>query len=125
MAICGDQPPRSRQEIEYELIDTGIFDDDRYFDVFVTYAKASPTDLLIQIERRESRAGSCDAPSAAHPLVSQHLVVARASSSKPVLQPVIRGDGWAIQAQSAATHPDCWATTTSTGEGGAALVYRK
>jgi len=40
---------RSRQECEYELIDTGIFDGDRYFDVFVEYAKASPDDLLIAI----------------------------------------------------------------------------
>src|SRR5262249_11633137 len=40
---------RSRQEFEYELLDTGVFDQDRYFDVFVEYAKASPDDLLIQI----------------------------------------------------------------------------
>src|SRR5262249_52053486 len=40
---------RSRFEMEYELLDTGIFDDDRYFDVFVTYAKASPDDILIEI----------------------------------------------------------------------------
>jgi len=40
---------RSREEFEYELMDTGIFDDDRYFDVFVEYAKADPEDLLIQI----------------------------------------------------------------------------
>ncbi len=40
---------RSRTDPEYELIDTGIFNDDRYFDVFVEYAKASPTDLLIEI----------------------------------------------------------------------------
>src|SRR5262252_6072169 len=40
---------RSREEMEYELIDTGIFDDDRYFDVFVEYAKAAPDDLLIKI----------------------------------------------------------------------------
>jgi hypothetical protein len=40
---------RGRAEPEYELIDTGIFDDDRYFDVFVEYAKAAPTDLLIRI----------------------------------------------------------------------------
>ena len=31
---------RSREDFEYELIDTGVFDDDRYFDVFVEYAKA-------------------------------------------------------------------------------------
>ena len=40
---------RSREELEYELLDTGIFDDDRYFDVFVEYAKAGPEDLLIRI----------------------------------------------------------------------------
>ncbi len=34
---------------EYELIDTGVFDKNRYFDVFVEYAKASPEDLLIRI----------------------------------------------------------------------------
>ncbi|MFL5339577.1 MAG: MGH1-like glycoside hydrolase domain-containing protein [Gemmataceae bacterium] len=40
---------RSRTDFEYELLDTGVFDEDRYFDVFVEYAKASPNDLLIQI----------------------------------------------------------------------------
>src|SRR5271156_2251493 len=40
---------RSRDELEYELLDTGVFDDDRYFDVFVEYAKAAPEDLLIKI----------------------------------------------------------------------------
>ncbi len=40
---------RSRHEAEYELIDTGAFDDDRYFDVFVEHAKASPEDILIEI----------------------------------------------------------------------------
>jgi len=40
---------RSRDELEYELLDTGIFDQDRYFDVFVEYAKESPEDILIRI----------------------------------------------------------------------------
>jgi len=40
---------RSREELEYELLDTGVFDDDRYFDVFVEYAKESPEDLAIRI----------------------------------------------------------------------------
>src|SRR4030095_3429512 len=40
---------RGRQEFEYELLDTGVFEQDRYFDVFVEYAKASPEDILIQI----------------------------------------------------------------------------
>jgi hypothetical protein len=40
---------RSREDFEYELLDTGIFDEDRYFDVFVEYAKADPEDLLVRI----------------------------------------------------------------------------
>ena len=40
---------RSRSEMENELLDTGIFDRDRYFDVFVEYAKAGPEDILIKI----------------------------------------------------------------------------
>jgi len=40
---------RGKQGREYELLDTGVFDDDRYFDVFVTYAKADATDLLVKI----------------------------------------------------------------------------
>jgi hypothetical protein len=40
---------RGRHEGEYELLDTGIFDQDGYFDVFVEYAKASPEDVLVQI----------------------------------------------------------------------------
>ena len=40
---------RSRTEPEYELLDTGVFDGDRYFDVFVEYAKKTPHDVLIQI----------------------------------------------------------------------------
>jgi len=40
---------RDRHAPEYELNDTGVFDDDRYFDVMVEYAKASPDDVLIQI----------------------------------------------------------------------------
>ena len=40
---------RSREEFEYELLDTGVFEDDRYFDVFLEYAKAGPDDILIRI----------------------------------------------------------------------------
>ena len=40
---------RSREEMEYELLDTGVFDDDRYFDVFLEYAKAGPDDILIKV----------------------------------------------------------------------------
>ena len=40
---------RSRHEMEYELLDTGVFHDDRYFDVFVEYAKGGPEDILVRI----------------------------------------------------------------------------
>jgi hypothetical protein len=40
---------RNRGEFEYELLDTGVFDENRYFDVFVEYAKQTPDDILIQI----------------------------------------------------------------------------
>jgi hypothetical protein len=41
---------RGPHDPEFELLDTGIFDDDRYFDIFVEYAKAAPGDLRIRIE---------------------------------------------------------------------------
>ena len=40
---------RGKHDPEYELLDTGVFDQDRYFDVFVEYAKAGPEDVLIRI----------------------------------------------------------------------------
>jgi hypothetical protein len=40
---------RGRGDMEYELLDTGVFNGDRYFDVFVEYAKQTPEDILIQI----------------------------------------------------------------------------
>ena len=40
---------RNREEPEYELIDTGIFDEDRYFDIFVEYCKADPEDIYIRV----------------------------------------------------------------------------
>jgi len=48
-ALIETNRSRGKQEFEYELLDTGIFDQDRYFDVFVEYAKASPEDILVQI----------------------------------------------------------------------------
>ena len=42
---------RSRLEPEFELVDTGIFNDGRYFDIFIEYAKAAPNDVCIRIWR--------------------------------------------------------------------------
>ncbi len=41
---------RGKRDLEFELIDTGVFDDNRYFDIFIEYAKAGPDDILIRIE---------------------------------------------------------------------------
>ncbi|MBZ5494150.1 MAG: glucosidase [Acidobacteriia bacterium] len=40
---------RTRNDFEYELLDTGVFNEDRYFDVFVEYAKDGPEDILVRI----------------------------------------------------------------------------
>ena len=51
---------RSRREQEYELLDTGVFDEGRYFDVQVEYAKAGPSDLAFRITA--ANRGPDDAP---------------------------------------------------------------
>ncbi len=40
---------RSKNDMEYELLDTGVFKDDRYFDIFVEYAKDGPEDILVKL----------------------------------------------------------------------------
>lgn len=47
--LLAENARRTRDQGEYELIDTGIFDDDRYWDIFVEYAKAAPDDILLKI----------------------------------------------------------------------------
>src|SRR5262245_19846046 len=53
---------RGRDEFEYELLDTGVFDDNRYFDVFVEYAKDSAEDILIRftVNNRGSESAELD-----------------------------------------------------------------
>ena len=48
-ALVAENRRRTRRDPEYELLDTGVLDDGRYFDVVAEYAKASPDDILIQI----------------------------------------------------------------------------
>jgi Mannosylglycerate hydrolase MGH1-like glycoside hydrolase domain len=48
-ALIGENFRRTRQDTEFELLDTGVFAESRYFDVFVEYAKAAPDDILIRI----------------------------------------------------------------------------
>ena len=86
---------RSRQEFEYELLDTGVFDQDRYFDVFVEYAKESPEDILIQIT-----VNNCG-PVAAELHVLPTLWFRnqwswRSSTERPELQQSTGNQGWSL-----------------------------
>src|SRR5262249_23563495 len=47
--LADENRRRSKQQPEFELVDTGVFNDNRYFDVFVEYGKADPQDTLMQI----------------------------------------------------------------------------
>jgi hypothetical protein len=47
--LADENRRRGKQDPEFELTDTGVFDGDRYFDVFAEYAKAAPDDLLIRL----------------------------------------------------------------------------
>ena len=74
---------RSKTEFEYELLDTGIFDENRYWDVFVEFAKADPEDISHPDHRRQPRPGGGLAARPAAALVPQHLVGRRAARRAP------------------------------------------
>jgi hypothetical protein len=48
--LVAENRKRSKRDLEFELVNTGVFDDNRYFDVVIEYAKAAPDDILIRIE---------------------------------------------------------------------------
>ena len=75
---------RGKQDFEYELLDTGVFDEDRYFDVVVEYAKAAPDDILMLRHRAQPRPGRGDAAPAADAVVPQHVVVGRRAPSRRI-----------------------------------------
>ncbi len=68
---------RGKTDPEYELIDTGVFDEGRYFDVFVEYAKAACEDILMQVTVHNRGPDEASLARAAHHLVPSHLVVGR------------------------------------------------
>ena len=80
---------RGRTEPEFELADTGVFDESRYFDVFAEYAKASPNDILIRVTVANRGPEAGDAAPAADAVVSQHVVLGlrrtRGTAAKPSL----------------------------------------
>src|SRR5579862_3003241 len=91
---------------EFELLDTGVFDDDRYFDVFVEYAKAGPEDICIRIEAFNR------GPEAATLHLLPHLWFRNtwAWTDPPAPEPVIRrgaarGKPLVLEADSSETRP--------------------
>ena len=93
---------RSRLQYEYELIDTGVFGDDKYFDVVVEYAKASPDDLLIRITAT-NRGPDTAALHLVPTLWFRNTWRLSPELPKPALQEVAGPNGTRVVA---ATHPD-------------------
>ena len=93
---------RGRRDMEYELIDTGIFDQNRYFDVFVEYAKESPEDILIRITAANRGPGTASL----HVLPTlwfRNTWSWEKDSHKPLLEQKDAPDGSSVIAVS---HPD-------------------
>ena len=75
--LVAENGRRDHSQPEYELLDTGVFDDDRYWVVEVVHAKADPHDLLMEIRVTNAGPGRGHAARAAAPVVPQHLGVGR------------------------------------------------
>src|SRR6476659_2876288 len=104
---------RSRTEFAYELLDTGVFADDRYFDVFLEYAKESPEDILIKVTVHNR------GPEAARLHVLPTLWFRNTWSwGKAASKPVLRERGGAIHA----SHPELGDYTLAC-EGAAELLF--
>jgi hypothetical protein len=71
---------RSRNEREFELIDTGAFDDDRYWQIAADYAKAAPDDICIRIIARNAGADPADLHCSSDSMVPQQMVMGRRDS---------------------------------------------
>ncbi len=89
---------RGRLEPEYELLDTGVFDDNRYFDVLVEYAKAAPEDLLVRISV-SNRGATAAALHVLPTLWFRNTWSQPGGGSKPVLQAVDLPGGRAVRAR--------------------------
>ena len=85
---------RTRSDPEFELIDTGVFDQDRYFDVFTEYAKADPNDILIRITVVNRGPEPATLHLLADAVVPQHLVLAARISTSRTLRRSGNVDPW-------------------------------
>src|SRR4030095_11973557 len=74
---------RGKHDLEFELIDTGIFDDDRYFDVFIEYANGGAEVFLQREQGCKRRPGGAGGDSAPASLVAHHLVLGPGRAQTP------------------------------------------
>jgi hypothetical protein len=89
---------RNRDEMEYELLDTHVFDEDRYFDVVIEYAKQSPEDIAIRI----SATNHGPEPAVLHLLPTLWFRnIPGDEESKPLLRSVISGGRSTVEATHA------------------------
>src|SRR6516162_1868834 len=98
---------RSHNEFEYELLDTGVFNDDRYFDLYVEYAKETPEEILIRI----SVANRGPEPATLHVLPSlwfRNTWTWWPDAPKPVLRQAQGPAGMRIISASSAQLGDRW-----------------
>jgi hypothetical protein len=86
---------RSRQEPEFELLDTGVFDGNRYFDVVVEYAKHTPEDILIQI-KVTNRGSEAKTLHLLPTIWFRNTWAWNNDESKPTLQEIKSGNGLSI-----------------------------
>jgi hypothetical protein len=106
-----------KHDFEYELLETGVFDQDRYFDVLVEYAKASPEDLLVQIT--VTNRGPAPAPLHVLPtLWFRNMWSWGGDVKRPALRQAAGGAALAV----AVSHPDLGERLLSC-EGAAALLF--
>jgi hypothetical protein len=84
--LVGVNRSHSRNEFEYELLDTGIFNEDRYFDVYVEYAKEAPEEILVKISLANRGADPADV----HVLPTLWLRNTWASWSEGTPRPTLR-----------------------------------
>src|ERR1700731_156360 len=86
-----EENQRRAGQPEFELLDTGIFDDDRYFDVFMEYAKKSPEDICIRIEAFNRSPDSAELHLLPHLWFRNTWSWTYPRSSEPIIKPGDRG----------------------------------
>ncbi|MHC5737409.1 MGH1-like glycoside hydrolase domain-containing protein [Nostoc sp.] len=93
--LVAENQQRNRHEPEFELLDTGIFDENRYFDVFIEYAKNTAEDILIQI-KVVNRGSEAKTLHLLPTLWFRNTWSWNGDTSKPILKEVESGDGFHV-----------------------------